>query len=181
MNLCPCGWINYRSQDLSYALVSLIQRVMSITTYVVVKVVSCMVDILLRKEIIWFLWGNLNFVTSPNMKTVGLMLWLTRALWSTGKEVITDIGFRALKDYWKWERGKFMEAHRLKRGAIGPGGFMEMPLTINSCQKILVMWDVLVLNGTKKSLIYILKGAWLQYYGDVNLFGFDCAVGPKVR
>ena len=54
-----------------------------------------------------------------------------------------------------------------------------MPLTINSGQNILVTWDVLVVNGTRKSLIYILKGALLQYYDNVNLFGFDCAEVSK--
>ena len=41
--------------------------------------------------------GRPEFETSPNMKTVGVMLRLTRALWSTGKAVITDSGFCVLK------------------------------------------------------------------------------------
>ena len=32
---------------------------------------------------------------------------------------------------------------------------MEMPLAIDSVQKILVMWDVLVVNGRRKSLILL--------------------------
>ena len=37
--------------------------------------------------------GRPDFETSNNMKTVGLMLRLTRALWITGKAVIMDSGF----------------------------------------------------------------------------------------
>ena len=45
--------------------------------------------------------GRPAFETSPNMKTVGLVLRLKRALWSTGKAVIIDSGFLSLVDYWK--------------------------------------------------------------------------------
>ena len=38
-----------------------------------------------------------EFETSPNMKTVGLMLQPARELWSNGKEVIVYIGFYVLK------------------------------------------------------------------------------------
>ena len=38
-----------------------------------------------------------EFETSPNIKTVGLMIKLTRALWRTGKEVITDSDLYVLK------------------------------------------------------------------------------------
>ena len=38
-----------------------------------------------------------EFETGPNMKAVGLMIRLTRALRSTGKAVIVDSGFRVLK------------------------------------------------------------------------------------
>ena len=31
--------------------------------------------------------------TSPHMNTVVIVLWVTRSFWSTGKEVITDMGF----------------------------------------------------------------------------------------
>ena len=41
--------------------------------------------------------GRPEFDTSPNMKTVGLMLRLMRVLWSTGKTVIMDSGFCVLK------------------------------------------------------------------------------------
>ena len=43
----------------------------------------------------------------------------------------------------------------IKIGAIGLGGFMEIPLTITSGEKILVMWDFLVVNGTRQSLIFL--------------------------
>ena len=45
--------------------------------------------------------GKPEFETSPNMKTVGIMVRLSIALWSTGKVVIIDRGFVSLKDYWK--------------------------------------------------------------------------------
>ena len=41
--------------------------------------------------------GQPVFETSPNMKMVGLVLQLTRALWSTGKAVIINSGFCVLK------------------------------------------------------------------------------------
>ena len=41
--------------------------------------------------------GRPEFEKSPNMKTFGLMLQLNRALWSTGKVVITDSGLFFLK------------------------------------------------------------------------------------
>ena len=41
--------------------------------------------------------GRPEFQTSPNMKTVRLMLRLMRALWSTGKAVIMDSLFCVLK------------------------------------------------------------------------------------
>ena len=37
--------------------------------------------------------GGPEFDTSSNMKMVGLMIWLTRALWSTGNAVIMDSCF----------------------------------------------------------------------------------------
>ena len=42
------------------------------------------------------------------------------------------------------------------------------------------MWDVLVVNWTRYSLIFCFKGAFLQYYDDFNVFRFDCAGGSKV-
>ena len=41
--------------------------------------------------------GRPEFETSPNMKTFGLVLRLTKTLWSTGKTVIIDSGFCVLK------------------------------------------------------------------------------------
>ena len=38
-----------------------------------------------------------EFETNTNMNTVGLMIGLTRVMWSTGKAVITDSGFYVLK------------------------------------------------------------------------------------
>ena len=61
----------------------------------------------------------------------------------------------SLKEYWKRGIGELIEVHCSKRGVIGLEGFMEIPLTINSGQK-LVMWDVLVMNETRQSLIFLL-------------------------
>ena len=36
---------------------------------------------------------------------------------------------------------------------------MDMELTIASSKKVLVMWDVLVENGMRQSLIFCFKGA----------------------
>ena len=41
--------------------------------------------------------GRSQFETSPNMKTFGLMLQLTRSMWSTGKAVVMDVGLCVLK------------------------------------------------------------------------------------
>ena len=41
--------------------------------------------------------GRPEFDTSTNMKTVGLMLRLTRSLWNNGKAVIMDSDFCVLK------------------------------------------------------------------------------------
>ena len=41
--------------------------------------------------------GRSEFETITNMKTSGIMFRLTRALWSTGKAVIMDIGLCVLK------------------------------------------------------------------------------------
>ena len=60
--------------------------------------------------------GRLEFESSPNMKTVGLVLWLTRILWSTGKAVIMDSGFCVLKRLLKMR----------KRGGYGSALIKEM-------------------------------------------------------
>ena len=38
-----------------------------------------------------------EFNKSPNIKTVGFMIWLTRALWNTGESVIIYTVFFVLK------------------------------------------------------------------------------------
>ena len=52
INIFLCGWKISRSHFLSFSLASLIQRVKSITPYVLVKVVSCMDGGLLRDVIV---------------------------------------------------------------------------------------------------------------------------------
>ena len=49
--------------------------------------------------------GSPQFETRHNMKTVGLMLQITRSLWSTGKAVIMDSGFFVLKVLLKMNGG----------------------------------------------------------------------------
>ena len=41
--------------------------------------------------------GGADFNTSTNMQTFGIIIWLTRLLWSTGKAVIMDSGLCAIK------------------------------------------------------------------------------------
>ena len=66
-----------------------------------------------------------------------------------------DIGFCVLKGLLEMrKRGVYGSALIKKRCAIGLGGFMDMPLTIISDRKRLVMWDVLMVNGTRQSLIF---------------------------
>ena len=89
------------------------------------------------------------------MKTVGLMLRLTRALLSPGKAEITDGCFSPLKVLLEMRERGFYGSALIKRGAIGLGEFMEMLLKINSVQNILLMWDVFVVNGTRQSLIFL--------------------------
>ena len=89
------------------------------------------------------------------MKTVGLMLRLTRALLSPGKAEITDGCPPPLKVLLEMRERGFYGSALIKRGAIGLGGFMEMLLKINSVQNILLMWDVFVVNGTRQSLIFL--------------------------
>ena len=77
------------------------------------------------------------------------MLRLTRALWSSGKAVVEDISFCVLKLLLEMRKKGFYGSVLIKRGDIGLLGFDEMPLLITSVRTILVMWDFLVMNGTR--------------------------------
>ena len=55
--------------------------------------------------------GITKFKTSINLKTAGLVLLLTRVLWSTGKELIIDIGFCVLKGLFGNEEEGIYEMH----------------------------------------------------------------------
>ena len=99
--------------------------------------------------------GRPEFVTSLNMNTVGLMLWLTRELRSTGNAVIMDIGFYVLKVWLEMRRRGLYESEFIKRGNIVLRGFIDMALTITSGQKALVMWNILVVNGMRQSLTFL--------------------------
>ena len=78
-----------------------------------------------------------QFETSRNMKTVGLVLWLTRAIWITCKTVIMDSGSFVFKVLLEKGIVGFMEVYRGKIGTIGLRGFMEMLLTSTSSRKCL--------------------------------------------
>ena len=56
-------------------------------------------------------------------------------MWSTGKAGIMDSSFCVLKELFEMRKRRFYGSVLIKRGAIGIGGFMEMPITINSGQK----------------------------------------------
>ena len=79
--------------------------------------------------------GRPQFKTSPNTNMVGLMLRLTRALWSTGKAVITESGFCFLKGLLEIGKVFLNGSELIKIGAIGLRGFMEMLLTSTSGRK----------------------------------------------
>ena len=80
-----------------------------------------------------------EFESSTNMKTVGIIIRLTRLRSITGKAVITEIVFCVLKGLLEIMQRRVYGSVLIKRGATGLGGFMEMALTITSGQKILVM------------------------------------------
>ena len=69
------------------------------------------------------------------MKMVGLMLRLTRALWSTGKTVPTGSSFCVLKGLLETRKRGVYVSELIKRGAIGLGEFMEMPLKLLQAKK----------------------------------------------
>ena len=55
--------------------------------------------------------GRPEFEKSHNMKTVGLILQLTRLIWSTSKAVIMDICFCLIKGILKTRKRGVMEVH----------------------------------------------------------------------
>ena len=89
-----------------------------------------------------FPMGRPEFETSSNMKTVGLIIRLTRALCSTGKAVIMDSGFCVLKGLLEMRKRTVCGSTLIKIVYVCLRGFMETVLTIGSGQNILVMWDV---------------------------------------
>ena len=80
--------------------------------------------------------GRPQSETSPNMKTVGLMIWLMRSLWSTWKAVVTDSSFCALKGLSVMRKMVVYRSSLIKIGYIGLGGFTETVLMSTSCKKI---------------------------------------------
>ena len=71
--------------------------------------------------------GRPEFYTSPNMKTVGLMLQLTRAPWSTGMAVIMDSGFYVLRGLLEMRKRGVYGNVLIKKRCYWPRGFMEVP------------------------------------------------------
>ena len=67
----------------------------------------------------------------------------------------------------------------IKIGAIGLGGFIDIPLTITSGQNILVMWDVLVVNGMRQSLIKKLEDPDYNIMMMSTFSGFTVTEGQK--
>ena len=66
--------------------------------------------------------GRPEFETSPNMKTVGLMLRLTRARWSTGKAVIIDSGLCVLKGLLEMRKRGVYGSALIKKRRYWPSG-----------------------------------------------------------
>ena len=76
--------------------------------------------------------GGTQFETSPNMNMVGIMLQLTRALWSTGYGVVIDIGFCVIRGLLEMRKRGVYESALIKKGALGLKEFMEMLLMSTS-------------------------------------------------
>ena len=66
--------------------------------------------------------GRPEFETSPNMKMVGLVLRLTRALCITGKAVIMDSGFCVLKRLSEMRKRGFYGSALIKNMCYWPRG-----------------------------------------------------------
>ena len=66
--------------------------------------------------------GRPEFETSPNMKTFGLMLRLTRALCSTWKAVIMDSGFCVLKGLLEMRKRGVYGSALIKKRCYWPRG-----------------------------------------------------------
>ena len=77
--------------------------------------------------------------TSTNMKNVGIMLLLTRDMWSNGKAVIMNSGLCVLKGLVVMRSMVVCGSVLIKRGYTGLRGFMETVLTITSSKKMLGM------------------------------------------
>ena len=92
---------------------------------------------------------------NPNMNTVGLMLWPMKALCITGKAVIMNSGFFFFKGILEMTKRGVYGSELIKKRRYWPRGVMYMELTFTLGQKILVMWDALVVNRTRKSLILL--------------------------
>ena len=73
--------------------------------------------------------------TSTNMNMVGIMLWLERALWITGKAVIIDSGFCVLKGISKIRKREVYGSALIKVYTIGLRGFIKIVLTSTSGKK----------------------------------------------
>ena len=71
--------------------------------------------------------GRTEFDTHTNMKTVGLMLRITRALWSSGKAVIMDSGFYVLRGLLDMRKRGVYGNVLIKKRCYWPRGFMEVP------------------------------------------------------
>ena len=69
--------------------------------------------------------GQPEFETSTNMKTVGLMRRLTRALWSTGKAVIMDSVFCVLKGLLEMRKRGVCGSALIKKRCYWPKGVHE--------------------------------------------------------
>ena len=98
--------------------------------------------------------GRPQLKTSPNMKTVEIMIWLTRELPTTGKAVVTYSGFCVLKLLQETRKRGLYGSLLIKRGTIGLRRFIVMLLTSTSGQKILVIWNVEVVNRMRQSLMF---------------------------
>ena len=66
--------------------------------------------------------GRPEFDTSPNINMVGLIIWLMRAMWSTGKAVIMDISYCVLKGILEIRKRGFYGSALIKKRRYCPKG-----------------------------------------------------------
>ena len=126
--------------------------------------------------------GRPEFYTSPNKKTVVLMLWLIRSLWSTGKVVIIYSGFFVFKVLLETRRRGVNGILLMKKRLYWTRGFhwdetndSFRAKNIGDLGCISGEWDDTEFN------IFVLKDPGYNIIIMSKTIGFGCAGGSEVR